>query len=160
MYLSVFLSSCICLSFFRHIFVCLSFVIYLSVFLLSCICLSFIYDERQTDKYMTKERQTNTCRKKDMQIHDERKTDKYMTDERQTNTRRKKDKQISECICLSFIRHVFVCLSFGMYLSVFLSACICLSFFWHVFVCLSSDKQIHDERKTCKYMTDERQTNT
>jgi hypothetical protein len=37
-----------------------------------------IYDERQTDKYMTKERQTNTCRKKDRQIHGERKTDKYM----------------------------------------------------------------------------------
>jgi hypothetical protein len=55
---------------------------------------------RKTDKYMPKERQTNTCRKKDRQIHDERKTDK------------------SSCICLSFIRHVFACLSFVMYLFV------------------------------------------
>ena len=45
-----------------------------------------IHSERQTDKYMTDERQTNTCRKKHRQIHAERKTDKYMTDERQTNT--------------------------------------------------------------------------
>ena len=43
---------------------------------------------------MPKERQTNTCRKKDKQIHAERKTDKYMTKERQTNTCRKKDRQI------------------------------------------------------------------
>jgi hypothetical protein len=49
-----------------------------------------------------------------------------MPKERQTNS-----------ICLSFFRHVFVCLSFGMYLSVFHPACICLSFFRHVFVCLS-----------------------
>ena len=45
---------------------------------------------------MTDERQTNTCRKKDRQIHAERKTNKYMTDERQTNTCRKKDKQIHD----------------------------------------------------------------
>jgi hypothetical protein len=75
---------------------------YLLVFLSACICLSFIRQERQTntcrkkdkqihaerktDKYMTDEKQTNTCQKKDKQIHAERKTDKYMTDERQTNT--------------------------------------------------------------------------
>ena len=45
-----------------------------------------IHDERKTDKYMPKERQTNTCRKNDRQIHADRKTDKYMTKERQTNT--------------------------------------------------------------------------
>jgi hypothetical protein len=52
MYLSVFLSSCICLSFFRYIFVCLSFGMYVSVFLSSCIL--------------------NACQKKDRQIHAER----------------------------------------------------------------------------------------
>jgi hypothetical protein len=31
-----------------------------------------IHDERKTDKYMPKERQTNACQKKDRQIHDER----------------------------------------------------------------------------------------
>jgi hypothetical protein len=130
-YLSVCLSACICLSFFRHVFVCLSFGMYLSVFLSACICLSFF-------RHVPKERQTNTCRKKDRQIHAERKTNKYMPKERQTNTCRKKDRQIhAESICLTFFRHVFVCLSFGMYLSVFISACICLSLFRHVFICLS-----------------------
>ena len=43
---------------------------------------------------MPKERQTNTYRKKDRQIHDERRTDKYMPKEIQTNTCRKKDRQI------------------------------------------------------------------
>jgi hypothetical protein len=38
--------------------------------------------ERKTDQYMTKERQTNTCLKKDRQIHDDRKIDKYMPKER------------------------------------------------------------------------------
>ena len=54
---------------------------------------------------MTDERQTNTFRKKDRQIHAERQTDKYMTDERtnkympkerQTNTCRKTDRQIHD----------------------------------------------------------------
>ena len=51
--------------------------------------------KKNPDKYMTKERQTNTCRKKDRQIHDERKTEKYMTKVRQTNACRKKDRQIN-----------------------------------------------------------------
>ena len=29
-----------------------------------------IHSERKTDKYMPKDRQKNTCRKKDRQIHD------------------------------------------------------------------------------------------
>jgi hypothetical protein len=43
---------------------------------------------------MPKERQTNTCRKKDRQMHAERETDKYTPKERQRNTCRKKDRQI------------------------------------------------------------------
>ena len=52
-----------------------------------------IHDERMTNKYMPKERQTNTCRKKDKQIHAERKTDKYMRKkDRQIHAERKTDK--------------------------------------------------------------------
>ena len=51
-----------------------------------------IHPERKTDKYMPKERQTDTCRKKDRTIHAERKTDKYMPKEKQTDTCRTKDR--------------------------------------------------------------------